>query len=53
MEALVVDDDLSPDTKLYRYMKIESFMSFVEAKQIHLTNVNLWDDKWEGQVKEG
>jgi hypothetical protein len=47
MHAFQVDDDLKPNTKLYRYMRIETFMSSVEAKQIHLTNVNLWDDKWE------
>ena len=42
-----IDHDLSPDTKLYRYATLEHFMSFVETEQIHLTNVNLWDDKWE------
>jgi hypothetical protein len=47
MDTLQIDIDLKPDTKLYRYMNVEAFMSFVEAKQIHLTNVNLWDDKWE------
>jgi hypothetical protein len=47
MDALQIDNDLKPDAKLYRYMKIETFMSFVEEKQIHLTNVNVWDDRWE------
>jgi hypothetical protein len=28
-------------------MSIESFISSLETRQIHLTNVNYWDDKWE------
>lgn len=47
MDALQIDNELKPDTKLYRYIKLEAFISFVETKRIHMTNVNLWDDKWE------
>jgi hypothetical protein len=47
MNNFEIDPDLSPGTKLYRYIALEHFMSFVETKRIHLTNVNLWDDKWE------
>ncbi len=47
MDMFEIDNDLSSDTKLYRYVKLEHFMSFVERRHFHLTNVNLWDDKWE------
>jgi len=43
----VVGEGLIPSTKLYRYMDIESFMSFVETSKILFTNVNSWDDEWE------
>lgn len=39
--------ELTLDTKLYRYMSVESFMSFVETGRISLANVNIWDDRWE------
>jgi hypothetical protein len=45
--AFEIDDDLKPDTKLFRYIRIETFMSFMETKQFLITNVNTWDDKWE------
>ena len=47
MNMFEIDPDLSSDTKLYRYVTLEHFMSFVEQKEIHLSNVTLWDDKWE------
>ncbi len=47
MDMFEIDPDLSPGAKLYRYVTLEHFMSSVETKRIHLTNVNLWDDKWE------
>jgi hypothetical protein len=47
MNMFEIDHDLSSDMKLYRYVTLEHFMSFVETRQFHLTNVNLWDDKWE------
>ena len=47
MHTPQTDSDLKPETKLYRYMSIETFMSFLETKRTTLTNVNSWDDKWE------
>src|SRR5436305_9049390 len=47
MEGFHVDSDLSPNTPLYRYVPIESFISCVETKQLHLTKVCLWEDTWE------
>lgn len=48
MEDFMIDRDLEPGTPLYRYMNIETFMSSVESRQVHLTNINFWSDKWEG-----
>jgi hypothetical protein len=47
MKGLWADSDLTPTTPLYRYLTIESFISCVEAKQLHLTQANLWEDTWE------
>lgn len=47
MKAMIIGDDLSPNTKLYRYITIESFLALVETGLIPFTNVNKWDDKWE------
>jgi len=42
-----VGEGLNSNTKLYRYMDVESFISFIETGKILFTNVNLWDDEWE------
>jgi hypothetical protein len=47
MELFEVSNDLNTNSKVYRYMNVETFMSFIEAKRIHFTNINFWDDKWE------
>src|SRR5258708_22613962 len=47
MEIFTIGSGLNPNTKLYRYINIESFISFVETKLFRLSNINSWDDKWE------
>ncbi len=47
MTHLEIDPSLSRDTKLYRYLSLETFLAFVETKQTHLTKVTTWDDPWE------
>lgn len=47
MKRFWVDSDLPPNTPLYRFVTIESFIACVETKQLHLTNANLWEDTWE------
>ncbi len=42
-----IESTLRANTKLYRYMSIESFMAFVETNRINLSNINIWDYKWE------
>jgi len=42
-----VDEGLTPETTVYRYLPFESFVAFVEAGRTVLTNINLWDDQWE------
>ena len=43
-----IDPELKSNTELFRYFNFESFISLVEGRQIILTNINVWDDKWEG-----
>ncbi|MDW7673638.1 MAG: DUF2971 domain-containing protein [Bacillota bacterium] len=40
------------DTKLYRYMSLAQFISFVEGKKINLTNIGKWPDKWEAALNK-
>lgn len=47
MKGIWIDSDLAPNTPLYRYVTIESFISCIEARQLLLTNANLWQDTWE------
>ena len=47
MRQFTIDRKLTPDTKLYRYISLESFLGLVESRHTHLTNINEWDDKWE------
>ncbi|OIJ12651.1 hypothetical protein BKP37_12670 [Anaerobacillus alkalilacustris] len=45
--GIIKTSDLTPETKLYRYMSLNQFMSFVECKKIYLTKVKKWEDTWE------
>jgi len=47
MRKFEIDRRLTPDTQLYRYVSLESFISFVESGHTHLTNINKWEDTWE------
>ncbi len=39
--------DLADDTKIYRYMSLESFISMMESEKILFTKISEWDDPWE------
>ena len=47
MRTPETDTELKPETKLYRYVALEAFLAFIETKRTVLTNINIWDDKWE------
>lgn len=47
MTNIEIDPALQGDTKLYRYISLETFLAFVETKRTHLTKVTTWDDPWE------
>jgi len=38
---------LADETKLYRYVGLSQFVSFVERKQTYLTRITCWQDTWE------
>src|SRR5258705_3729434 len=44
---LQIDEALTPETALYRYLPLESLVAFVESGLTVLTNINRWDDQWE------
>src|SRR3954464_412921 len=44
---LQIDEALTPETPVYRYLPFESFVAFVESGCTVLTNINRWDDPWE------
>lgn len=45
--GIITSDNLTDDTKLYRYVNLSHFISFVETKKTYLTNINNWEDTWE------
>ncbi len=45
--GITKDDTLADDTKLYRYMGLSQFLSFVESKQTYITRIRHWQDTWE------
>jgi hypothetical protein len=42
-----IDEGLTPETLVYRYLPFESLVAFVESGSAVLTNINRWDDQWE------
>ncbi|EQB87542.1 hypothetical protein J2Z44_000567 [Clostridium punense] len=46
-KGIIIDKSLQRDTKLYRYMCLSQFMSFVETRKTYLTRLLFWEDKWE------
>lgn len=46
-KGIIIDKSLHRDTKLYRYMCLSQFMSFVETRKTYLTRLLFWEDKWE------
>jgi hypothetical protein len=51
-KKLTISTDLTSATPLYRYMAIESFLSLLETKEIHLSRVDQWEDKWEALLSK-
>jgi hypothetical protein len=47
MRKLEIDPTLQDDTKVYRYISLETFLALVETERTHLTKVTTWDDPWE------
>jgi hypothetical protein len=48
VEPLIVSEDLTPQTKLYRYISIEGFLSLIETRSVRVSLITTWDDQWEG-----
>ena len=42
------DNDLSPETPLYRYMSVEAFLYLFEFKRIPISRITEWPDSYEG-----
>lgn len=42
--------EIEESTKLYKYMSLAQFLSWVETNKTHLTNINSWPDKWEAAL---
>jgi hypothetical protein len=47
INRIIVDKTLQPTTKLYRYMCLSQFISFIENKKTYLTKLLFWEDTWE------
>ncbi|MCY6483531.1 DUF2971 domain-containing protein [Clostridium aestuarii] len=44
---IIKSESLKNRTKIYRYISLSQFMSFVETNQICLTKIKAWEDTWE------
>ncbi|MEG0773325.1 hypothetical protein [Clostridium sp.] len=45
--GVIIDKALKLDTKLYRYMSLSQFISFIEQRKTYLTKLLFWEDTWE------
>lgn len=45
--GLIVVSSLNNETKLYRYISLSQFISFVESKHTYLSMIKGWADTWE------
>jgi hypothetical protein len=46
-DRIFIASELKADEKLYRYMSLSQFMSFVEQRKVYLSKIKNWDDSWE------
>lgn len=46
-DGIDIAGGLTPETKLFRYVRLSQFLSFVEEKQLVLTRIKQWEDTWE------
>ncbi len=44
-------NDIEKDTKVYRYISLEDFISMTESKLTHFTRVINWEDSWEAPLR--
>lgn len=47
MREIIKAGKISAHTKLYRYINLSQFLSFIESKKTYLTKVKTWQDTWE------
>lgn len=45
--GVIIGEALKLDTKLYRYMSLSQFISFIEQRKTYLTKLLFWEDTWE------
>lgn len=45
--TMQIDETLTEETSVYRYLSFEAFVAFNETRRTLLTNVNEWEDQWE------
>ena len=45
--GIMIDESLTPDTILYRYIGLNQFLSLVETKKTYLSKIKSWEDTWE------
>jgi hypothetical protein len=46
-----IDQALTLETAVYRYLSFESLVAFVETGRTVLTNIDQWDDQWGGHSR--
>lgn len=49
---LIISNKLEDDTKLYRYISLSMFLTFIEKNQIYLTKMESLEDTWEIPLKD-
>ncbi len=55
MSKVIIDNwskDITENTKIYRYLSFEDFISIVEHKKMSFTRIVSWDDTWEGALRK-
>lgn len=47
---LEINAGLSVDTVIYRFISLETVLSFVESSETYVSRVQAWDDQWEAML---
>lgn len=45
--GLIFDKSIKKNIKIYRYMTLGKFICMMEKREIYLTKIKCWEDKWE------